>query len=113
MKSRVMEFLRTENLLFDTKFGFRNGLSTSDAILVFVDRCAVNLDDKLYTVAVFIDLSRAFLCNRRDKTVASFVPLSILRSVYLSLFHSTLSYCITVWGGCGATNIAKLNRIVL
>ena len=42
------------------QYGFRKGLSTTDAILEFTDRCADNLNDKLYTIAVSLDLSKAF-----------------------------------------------------
>ena len=60
MKVRVMAYLDKNNVIYNRQFGFRSGYSTSDAILEFVDLCASSLDQKLYTIAVFLDLSKAF-----------------------------------------------------
>ena len=60
MKVRVMTYLDKNNVIYNKQFGFRSGYSTSDAILEFAESCASSLDQKLYTVAVFLDLYKAF-----------------------------------------------------
>ena len=59
MKARAVKYLDRNNIMYSKQFGFRTGYSTSDAVLEFVDFCS-SLDQKLYTIAVFLDLSKAF-----------------------------------------------------
>ena len=60
MKTRVLSHLEKHNIIFEKQFGFRMGLSPADAVLEFVDHCVTSLDSKLYTIAIFLDLSKAF-----------------------------------------------------
>ena len=60
MKSRVTSFFDRNNVMYDKQFGFRVGYNTTDAILDLINKCTSALDDKLYTVVVFLDLARAF-----------------------------------------------------
>ena len=45
MKSRVTDFLNRENIICRGQYGFRAGLSTSDAILEFTNKCTDNFND--------------------------------------------------------------------
>ena len=45
--------------------------------------------------------------------MSGYVPGHILRMIYYSLFYPHLIYGLSVWGGCGATNFDKINRIQL
>ena len=58
--------MKNINIIYEKQFGFRKGLSTADAVLEFVDHCVTNLDDKLYTIAIFLDLLKAFDTVNRD-----------------------------------------------
>ena len=60
MKKRCLEFINNNNILCDQQFGFRTGRNTTDAILKLTDEITTALDEKLITVAVFLDLSKAF-----------------------------------------------------
>ena len=66
MKKRVVGFLEAENIVSDKQYGFRAGYGTTDPILRGVDECATNLDNKFFTIAVFLDLSKAFDTVNRD-----------------------------------------------
>ena len=60
MKARAVKYLDRNNIMYSKQFGFRINHSTSDAVFEFVDLCSSSLDQKLYTIAVFLDLSKAF-----------------------------------------------------
>ena len=60
LKTRTNQFLEENNILYNNQFGFRNGYNTSDALLHYVDDCVSALDERLYTVSVFLDFSKAF-----------------------------------------------------
>ena len=60
MKTRAIEFLNENELLYNKQFGFVEGCSTSDAVLHYVDDCVAALDKRLYTITVFLDFSKAF-----------------------------------------------------
>ena len=54
-----MKYLERNSIIYDKQFGFRERYSTTDAILQFVDSCTTSLNDKIYTIPVFLDLSKA------------------------------------------------------
>ena len=58
MKTRAIEFLNENEILYNKQFGFRAGCSTSDAVLHYVDDCVTALDKRLYTITVFLDFSK-------------------------------------------------------
>ena len=43
--------------------------------------------------------------------MSSFVPSNILKMIYFSLFYPHLIYGISIWGGCGSTNVGKLVKL--
>ena len=59
MKTRAIEFLSENEILYNKQFGFRAGCSTSDSVLHYVDDCVTALDKRLYTVTIFLDFSKA------------------------------------------------------
>ena len=60
VKGRADAFVSFNYILYPLQFSFRSGFDTSDAVLEFVDRCSTALDDKLHTIGIFLDLSKAF-----------------------------------------------------
>ena len=60
IKSRASKFITDNNILYRNQFGFSPGCSTSDAILHFTDDCVTALDNRLSTIAIFLDFSKAF-----------------------------------------------------
>ena len=66
MKTRAVQFIEDNNLLFHNKFDFRSGCSTTDAILRLTDDCTNALDKRLYTLVIFLDFSKAFDTVNKD-----------------------------------------------
>ena len=60
MYNRVIAFLNKHNILFKNQFGFRQGHSTSSAILELIHKITQAIENKEFTLSVFIDLSKAF-----------------------------------------------------
>ncbi|GFU36247.1 RTase [Trichonephila clavipes] len=59
---RLTFLLHSHNLLLEEQYGFREGYSTTDQLLYFCQRIRVALNRKPtnHTVAVFLDLFKAF-----------------------------------------------------
>ena len=90
MYNRLYSYIMQHNLLSDSQFGFQAKHSTDHALLKFVQDISDNFEQNMYTVAVFIDLTKAF------DTVNHKILLSKLKRYgvdgnYLKLFKSYLS----------------------
>ena len=57
---QVYKFLRKHNLITSEQFGFRPNLSANVALMRVTEEILLNIDNKLVTGAVFIDLRKAF-----------------------------------------------------
>ena len=60
IKSRLLEYLDEHHIIDPNQCGFQKGISTQDAIINLTERIYQNLKDRLSTLAVFIDFSKAF-----------------------------------------------------
>ena len=58
--NRCYDFIIKTNVLFNKQYGFRNKLSTYIAVLDFVININHSIDNDKYTLAVLMDLSKAF-----------------------------------------------------
>ena len=57
---RMYKFLCNQSILFPNQYGFRPKHSTVDAVTTFTSDLMLSLDKKYSTLAVFLDLSKAF-----------------------------------------------------
>ena len=60
IKKRMLEFLLKNSFFSSKQFGFREGISTEDALLDFYTFIHKGLDDKLYCASFFVDITKAF-----------------------------------------------------
>ena len=60
MYKRLYNFLETHNILYQSQYWFRKKHSTIHAVTEFVSNTTQALDNKQSTIAVFLDLSKAF-----------------------------------------------------
>ena len=60
MYKRMMHFINVKNILFSSQYGFREGFSTEHAIADIVSAIQSNMNKRLFTCGIFIDLKKAF-----------------------------------------------------
>jgi hypothetical protein len=60
MYCRIASFLKKNNTLFSTQYGFREKHTTQHALLDIVSKIQNNMDNKLFSCCIFIDLQKAF-----------------------------------------------------
>jgi len=57
---RVYYFLQQQNILYHSQYGFRSKHSTNQAVCEFIANTLNAIDNKMTTIGVFLDLSKAF-----------------------------------------------------
>ena len=60
MNSRLLNYLTVNKILSVKQYGFRKGHSTGMALLHMINDITEGLDNKLFCIGIFIDLSKAF-----------------------------------------------------
>ena len=60
MYNRLNQFIEHKKLLNNAQYGFRTSHSTTHAVLGIVNTIQNNMDNRLFSCAVFIDLQKAF-----------------------------------------------------
>ena len=57
---QLTEYFNTNNLFYNSQYGFREKHSTELAALELIDKITIDLENKRNTIAIFMDLSKAF-----------------------------------------------------
>ena len=60
MHNRLKSYVELNGLLYNGQYGFRENMSTQHAILDIVNSIQSNMDNKLFTCAIFLDFKKAF-----------------------------------------------------
>ena len=89
MYSRTFNFLTKYNQIYSSQYGFRTGHSCQDAIAELIGEIASNLDEGLYTIGVFLDLSKAF-DTLEHKVLFDKLAIYGIRGVALEWYKSYL-----------------------
>ena len=88
--SRTYKFLEQNQILYNSQYGFRSQHSCQDAISELVGKILKNMEEQKYTIAVFIDLSKAFDTLEHDVLFAKLYKYGI-RGITLDWFKSYLT----------------------
>ncbi|CAL4059141.1 unnamed protein product, partial [Meganyctiphanes norvegica] len=87
---RLYNFLTKYNIIYKYQFVFREGYSTTHALVELIDRVKDATDKKLLTCGIFVDLSKAF-DTVDDKILLDKLSHYGIRGNVLNLFTSYLS----------------------
>ena len=60
LHNRLYKYLSKFNILYEYQFGFREGHSTTQALVEITDKIKCAIDNKKLTCGIFIDLTKAF-----------------------------------------------------
>lgn len=90
LKTRLMDFLTSNNLLSKNQFGFMEGKSTTDAMYKLINHVTSKLDEGKKCIGLFLDLAKAF------DTVSHSILIQVLegygvRGIVLDVFESYLA----------------------
>lgn len=101
MYNRLINFVEKLGLLDNAQYGFRSGSSTTHAILDILNTIQTNMDKKLFSCAIFIDLKKAFDTVNHDVLLKKLYFYGI-RGITNSWFESYLSKRtqVTVMNDC-------------
>lgn len=90
LKKRLSSYLNRYNILSEKQYGFREGVSTEDALIALTTRINSALDGNKPCLCVFIDLAKAFDTVSHDILLQTLDDIGI-RGNCLDLFRSYLS----------------------
>ena len=90
IKKRLISFLTKYSVLSDKQFGFREKMSTENAILQLTNYLYDNLDKSKPSLCIFVDLSKAFDTVDHDDLLKRLYSYGI-RGVAYELIKSYLS----------------------
>jgi len=109
MYRQLITFIKSQRILSNNQFGFRENSSTSDAVSEFIDNVYNKLDKKLSLITVFLDFSKAFDTVNHDILIAKLDHLGI-RGQALEWFRSYLSdreQYVSVEGSCSTRALVR------
>ena len=111
IKTRISLFIENNNIINNRKFGFRNNLSTIDAVNALIEEVTDNLDSRLKYSMLSLDVSKAFdiidhniLINKLRNIGVRGVCLKLMKSYLfnrkqLVIFNNSISSLLSIQFG--------------
>ena len=87
---RVYNYLHANGSIYSSQYGFRSNHSTDNAVTELIGEILKNLENKKYTLTIFLDLSKAFDTLEHDVIFKKLGKYGI-RGTCLDWFKSYLS----------------------
>ena len=88
--ARLINYVEHNNILTDYQYGFRSNLSTHMAGFDIYDKISAAMDSSMYSIGVFLDLSKAFDTLDHSILLTKLAHYGV-RGLALSLFTSYLA----------------------
>lgn len=90
LKKRLYDYLVASNILNGSQYGFKQGVSTTDAMFELIDNIKRSLDNKNRCIGVFLDLAKAFDTVPHEKLLMVLEHYGV-RGIALRIFENYLS----------------------
>lgn len=87
--NKINEYIEQKNIIPNFQFGFRLDHSTTDALIRFNEHLAIAKNKKYHTIAIFLDIEKAFDTVWHDKLIQKLTLLKFQPNV-IKLIHSYL-----------------------
>ena len=110
LKTRLLNFLNAYDILSHKQFGFIEGVSTSNSMYESVTEITNNLNNNKKTIAVFLDLAKAFDTVPHDALLGILSRYGV-RGPVLGVFNSYLSnrrQCVKINGARSDQRVIRM-----
>lgn len=91
INERMSNFCEKHDILIPNQFGFRKGYSTESALLKQKELILQGIEQKLFTLGIFVDFSKAF-DRINHRTLLKKLEAYGFRGIFLTLIESYLKY---------------------
>ena len=95
--TRLHKYFEKNHILYSCQFGFRNNMSTENAVVQIIEQLSKNIDKKEDTCSIFVDLRKAFdtvdhgiLISKLEKYGVRGSPLKLITSFVTNRKQYTL-----------------------
>lgn len=90
INKRITGFLNTHNIITKEQYGFCKNKSVETALLGIKEEILENIENKLYTLGIFLDFRKAFDCVQHELLLRK-LPFYGIRGIALHLIQSYLT----------------------
>ena len=100
----VMQYINSNDILYDKQFGFRKGHSTSHAIITLVEKVSKALDTGKIVVGIYLDIRKAFDCVRHSTLLDKIHKIGIRGNLFCLIKSYLMSKTQYVhYNGCNSS----------
>ena len=102
--NHLMQYINSNDILYDKQFGFRKGHSTSHAIITLVEKVSKALDTGKIVVGVYLDIRKAFDCVRHATLLDKLHKIGIRGNLFCLIKSYLMSRTQYVhYNGCNSS----------
>ena len=99
-----MQYINSNDILYDKQFGFRKGHSTSHAIITLVEKVSKALDTDKIVVGVYLDIRKAFDCVQHSTLLDNLHKIGIRGNLFCLMKSYLMSKAQYVhYNGCNSS----------
>ena len=102
--NHLMQYINSNDILYDKQIGLRRGHSTSYAIISLVEKVSKALDTGKIVVGVYLDIRKAFDCVRHSTLLDKLHKIGIRENLFCLIISYLMSRTQYVhYNGCNSS----------